>query len=166
MKVTKKTRVGELLPLLNEERMRQLSQEVPAQPLERPLLKMTCGEFIAALDEGYAMSFFGRRERALVAFGRYRQFLTEMEGVTAYIRRYEVEQSGEEKAAAQGVSFPTLQERILLDCVRFYHLHSTMEAERLPIADWLLTVKSEGSAAQYQRKLSKIQQNKTKNGRR
>lgn len=151
--------------MLNEERIRQLSEQIPAKPLDTPLLKMTCGEFIGALDERYAMSFFAPEALAFEAFGKYRQFLDEMQGVTAYLKRYELESTAEEQAASQGVVFPSMQERILLDCVRAYHLHSTEEAERLPIADWLLVVKSEGSSAQYQRRLSKINQKRQQHGR-
>lgn len=163
MKITRKTKMADITAILNEDRVRQLSQQVPAKPLEKPLLKMSCGEFIAAMDEEFAMSFFKREKYAFDAFGKYRQYLDEMQGVTAYLKRYEVEQEADEKAAAQGVDFPSLGERILLDCVRHYNLHSTAEAERMPIVDWLLVVKSDGAAAQYQRRLSKIQQRKNNN---
>ncbi len=164
MKVTRHTRMRNLLPLLNEERVKQLLAAIPAKPLDKPLMRMTCGEFIGALDEDYAMHFFKER-RAFDAFGKYRQFLDEMEGITAYLKRYEVETNADEKAAARGVDFPTMQERILLDCVRAYSLHSTAEAEALPVADWLIVVKNEGSAALYQRRLNKINEAKMKHGR-
>lgn len=164
MKVNRHTKMRDLLPFLNEERVKRLAAEVPAVPLDKPLLRMTCGEFIEALDESYALSYFQRERYAFTAFGKYRQYLEEMQGVTAYLKRYEVEQDADEKAAAQGMDFPSMQERILLDCVRAYHLHATEEAERLPITDWLLVVKSEGAAAQYQRRLAKIQQIKQRNG--
>lgn len=165
MKVSAHTKMRELMPLLDEERIKQIAEEVPAVPLDKPLLRMTCGEFIGALDEKFALAYFEREEYVFTAFGKYKQYLAEMQGITAYIKRYEVEQDADEKAAAQGVEFPTMQERILLDCVRAYRLRSTEEAEQLPVTDWLLIVKSEGAAAQYQRRLSKIQQNKQRNGR-
>ena len=151
-------------PLLNEERVKELAASVSPIPLRRPLLEMTCGEFIEALDEGYALSFL-RKKRVLRAFGLYREYLSQLEQITAYMRRYEVEQTADEKAAARGVDFPTLSERILIECVKHYHLHSTAEAERLPITDWLLMAKSEGSAAVYQHKLTQIQNKKNKNGK-
>lgn len=152
------------MPLLNEERIKELLQKIPARPLDEPLLKLSCGEFIKRLDDKFAMAFFVPDAEVFEAFGKYRQFMQELRDVTDYIKRYEVEQSADEKAAAGGVDFPTLPERILLDCVRFYNLHSTEDAERLPICDWLLVLKSEGSAAQFQRNLSKIQSRNT-NGR-
>lgn len=164
MKITVKTKVREVLPLLNEERIKAIADAVQPMALAKPLLSMTCGEFCQALTENYAMSFFGKDELAVVAFGRYKQYIAELESVTAYIKCFEVEQDGDEKAAAQGVDFPTMPERILLDCVRAYHLHSTEEAERLPVTDWLLVVKSEGAAAKYQRNLSKIR-NRKQNGK-
>lgn len=159
MKITAKTRTKDILPLLTEERIKKFAADVPPVPLEKPLLSMTCGEFIEAMDEKFALRLLAEK-RALTAFGRYRQYLKELEGITAYLGRYEVPQSADEKAAASGVRFPSMQERILLDCVRFYHLHSTAEAEALPIADWLLVVKSEGSAAQYQHRLNEQQKQK------
>ena len=153
MKITKKTRTKDIEPLLNDERIRELTESVPAVPLKRPLLKMTCGEFIEALDEAYILRFL-REKRALTAFGRCREYLSQLEQITAYIRRFEIEQTADEKAAAKGVSFPSLGERILVECVK-----------RLPLTDWLLIVKSEGSAAKYQHRLSQIQSRKTKNGK-
>lgn len=144
--------------MLNEERIKQLSEQVPAVVLDKPLLKMSVGEFVQALDEKYALSIINGEEYAFMAFGKYKQYMQELQAITNYIKKYEVETEGDEKAAMQGVEFPSLQERILLDCVRFYHLHSTEESETLPITDWLIVVKSEGAAAQYQRNLSKIQQ--------
>lgn len=164
MRITKKTRTKDIEPLLNDERIRELTESVPPVPLKRPLLKMTCGEFIEALDEAYVLCFF-REKRALTAFGRCREYLSQLEQITAYIRRFEIEQTADEKAAAKGVSFPTLGERILVECVKHYHLHSTAEAERLPLTDWLLVVKAEGSAAKYQHRLSQIQSRKAKNGK-
>lgn len=160
MKITSDTKVAEVLPLLNEERFSLIVDAVEPYLLPKPLTAMTCAEFIEALDEKYAMRFLERSERVVVAFGRYKEFLKQMQDITTYLKQYEVEQDADEKAAAQGVKFPSMQERILLDCIRFYHLHSPDEAERLPVAAWLLCVKSEGTAAQYQRKLSKIRQNK------
>ena len=156
----------DISPLLNEERMKELAESVPPVPLKKPLLEMTCGEFIGALDEGFMLSIL-REKRALIAFGRYREYLSQLEQITAYIKRYEVEQTADEKAASRGVQFPSLGERILIECVKHYHLHSTAEAERLPITDWLLMVKNEGSAAVYQHKLTQIQNRKSKanNGR-
>lgn len=164
MKITRRTRTKDIAPLMNEERMRQLAEDVPAVPLDTPLLSMTCGEFIEALDEAFVTSFF-REKRALRAFGKYREYLSELEEITRYLKRYEVEQSSEEKAASVGVRFPSLAERILLDTVRFYGLHSTAEAERMPVTDWLLVVKSEGAAAQYQHNLSKLQKPKPSNAK-
>lgn len=161
MRVTADTKTKDILPLLNEERAKQIAETVEPYPLEKPLLKMTVGEFIMALDESFFLQLM-KAKRAVVAFGRYRQYMAELESVTNYIQRYAVQQDADERTAAQGLDFPTLQERILIECVHHYHLHSTAEAERLPIADWLLMVKSEGANAQYQRALSKIQSKKSK----
>lgn len=151
-------------PLLTDDRVKELAASVPPVPLRRPLLSMTCGEFIEALDEAYMLRFL-RKKRVLTAFGQYREYLSQLEQITAYIRRYEIEQTSDEKAAATGVAFPTLSEHILIECVKHYHLHSTAEAERLPLADWLLMVKSEGSAAKYQHRLTQIQSKKNKSGK-
>ena len=56
----------------------------------------------------------------------------------------------------QGVDFPNAVERMLLDCVKFFHLHSFDEAERLKVAEWLLVAKEEASAANYERNRAAI----------
>lgn len=133
-----------------------MAEQCPSVPLPKPLIEMTCGEFIACLEEDYPMRFF-RERRALRAFGMYRQFLSEMKAISDFIQRQKVEQTQDEQAATQGVEFPTFAERILLDNIRHYHLHSTEEAERLPLADWLLTLKADSAESKYQRNLSRIQ---------
>lgn len=159
MKIDRRTRMRSIMPLLTEERVQQLAEQVPCVPLDKPLLRMTCGEFIEALEADYPMRYL-RERRVFTAFGHFRQYMEEMRSVTNYIKRCEVEQDADEKAAANGVNFPSLGERILVDCVRHFSLHSTAEAERIPLADWLLMLKSDSAAAQYQRNLSKIQSKK------
>lgn len=163
MKLTKRTRMKDIAPLLTEERTEELARRCPAVPLRKSLLQMSVGEFVLALEEDFALGLL-RERRALVAFGRFRTYMEEMERITKYIKSYEVKPTADERKAAEGVKFPTLGERILIDCVRVYGLHSTAEAERMPITDWLLTVKSEGSAAQYQRRMDEVYRSKQKRG--
>lgn len=165
MKITKRTRMRDIAPLLTDERTQELARSCPAVPLRKPLLQMSVGEFVMALEEGFALSLLTER-RALVAFGRFRSYLEELELITRYIKSYEVKPTADERKASEGVRFPSLGERILLDCVRVYGLHSTEEAERMPISDWLLVVKNEGSAAQYQRRMDEIYRSRQKGGKR
>lgn len=164
MRITSRTRTRDILPLLTEARAKELAERVPCVPLAKPLLKMSVGEFIEATTETFALRFF-REKRALRAFGMYREYLSQLKQITAYIGRYDVERTPKEQAAAEGIAFPSLGERILVECVKHYGLHSTAEAERLPLADWLLMVKADGSAAQYQQRLAKMQAAENKRGR-
>lgn len=66
------------------------------------------------------------------------------------IQRWQPKPSADQKAAAEGVEFPSLAETILLETVEAYHLHSTEEAERLPVGDWLIYHKQQSASAMYQ----------------
>ena len=155
MKIDRHTRTKRVLPLLSEERLQIILDQVPAVPLKKAVLEMTVGEFIEATDENYVASLLTER-RALKAFGRVKQYRQEMKAVYDYLSRYETSTTSEERRAANGIDFPSAQETMLMECVEFYHLRSTDEAQRLPLSDYLLMKKYKGANALFQRRHQEI----------
>ena len=151
MKINKHTLTKRVLPLLNEERLGQILEGVPARPLKKSLFVMSVGEFIEATDEAFVVGLLAKR-RAFEAFGMLKTYRDEQKKIADYLKRYETKPSSDEESASAGIEFPTMQENMLMECVEFYHLRSTAEAERLPLSDYLLMKKYKGASALFQRR--------------
>lgn len=162
MKITRHTTTDEVLNLLTSEQVEQVIANIPAYPLKVPFYAMTIGDYLKCTMDGQYLWTLVADKMAYKTFGRLRQFRNECENLTKYLKRYEVEQTEDERRAAFGVPFPSSTERILTTCVKYYHLHSTAEAEKLPLSDYIVAFKDQMSDAMYQRNLSKIQTAKLK----
>lgn len=164
MKLTKKTKTKDVLPLLNAKTLEQLLCEVPPVPLKKPLMNMTIAEFseIFTDEDNYIASILLNEKRALVAFGKLRQYKKEMEDIGKFMKMYEAQRSTDEERASKGIIFPNTAQKMLLDCVRFFHLHSFTEAEKIKVSEWLMVFQDEASAAVYQRNYTKLMEAKGK----
>lgn len=164
MKITKRTKVKDLLPLLTEKRMEYLLDNIQEYPLDRSILSMTIGEFAEILmdEQAYMMKILNPRERAYIAFGQLKSFKRQMEEISAWMKKYEIKQSAEEKQAAVGISFPDFIAKILITVVQFFNLHSFKEAEAIPLSDYLVILQDQSSAIKYQRNYSKLIEQKSK----
>ena len=167
MLITKRTKTRDILPLLNEERMKTLIDAIPEYPLEKPLLEMTIGEFIDVLDDGYALKYLKER-RAYKAFGKMKSFKNQLEAITNFLEMNNVDADNDQRAAANGVQFITFEENMLYTTAEFFHLKSFDEAEKVKLSNYLLINKKNTSETKYQYNLNKIMERKqkTKNGRR
>ena len=161
MKITRKTLTRDILPLLTQETLKELLEKVPAVPLKKPVLSMTIGEFseIVEDEEQYIANILKTR-KALKAFGLLKQYKQEMEALAKFFKMYEIKRSPEEEAAAKGVLFPSFIQRILIDCVNWFHLRSTEEAEKVKLSEWLTFWMDEASSALYQRNFQKLLEQK------
>lgn len=168
MQINKHTKTKSVLPFLTKETMEELLQKVPPVPLKKPLLKMTVGEFADILEDEtqYIANILSAR-KAFKAFGRLKQFRTELEMVQKFMKLYDHQPTQEEKAAEKGVKFPNFGQRMLIDCVKFFGLKSFKEAEKVPVSEWLTIFQSEASAVLYQRNYQRIieQKQKAKNNK-
>lgn len=158
MRITRKTLTREILPLLTPERVERILEAVNPYPLEKPVLAMTIGEFIACSEESYVNELLSE-PLAYKAFGRVKQLRYELTMVGDYLRRYEVPPTAEEKAAAAGIDFPTAGERMVLDCIR-WGLVNPKEgedmvdaAERVRLTTWLIGAKDKAASAQFERRM-------------
>lgn len=168
MQITNKTLTKDILPLLTKELLEELLEKVPAVPLKKPLLSMTIGEFGAIVEdeETYIVKLLSHR-KALKAFGLLKQYRQEIDGISKFFKLYDYQKTQEEKAAAVGIRFPNLGQRMLIDVVKWFHLNSMQEAEKIKISEWLTIWQDEAANALYQRNYSKIidQKHKAKNGK-
>lgn len=168
MKITKRTKTRDVLPLLTQDTLKELLEKVPAVPLDKPLITLTVGEFgeIVEDEETYIGKLLKHR-KALKAFGLLKQYKQEIEAISKFFKLYDVRKTADESNAAVGIKFPNLGQRMLIDCVKWFHLNSMEEAEKVKLSAWLTMWQDEAANALYQRNYSKIleQKHKSKNGK-
>ena len=164
MKITKKTKVKEILPFLTEERFNKLLEAVEEYPLDKNILSFSIGEFadLTIDEESYIKKILNPKEKVYIAFGKLKSYRNQMKQLADYLKTFELKLTPEEKQASQGIDLPSTVERILLDTVKAYHLHSTKEAEELPLTDWILFLKDSVATARYSRNYNKILEQKAK----
>ena len=164
MELTTRTRVRDLIPLISKDRMEEFINSFPPYPLPKQLLSMNVGEFsnIVLDEESYIGTIAKPSERAYIAFGRLHQYGIEMKALADYLKTLQIKLSPDEKAASIGVDMPSFVERMLLDTVQFFHLNSMEQAEKIPLADYLVVLKDQVASAKYARNLNKIIEQRSK----
>ena len=122
---------------------------------------MSIGEFgeIVEDEEQYIANILKNR-KALKAFGLLKQYKQEMEALAKFFKMYDTKKSPEETAAANGIVFPNLAQRMLIDCVKWFHLNNTKSAEKIKVSEWLLIWQDESANMLYQRNYQKILEQK------
>lgn len=167
MQITKRTRLRKVLPLLiDKERVDTLIDSVDEYPLKKKIISMTVGEFIDLVtdEDKFISSLLNPRERAYKALGRLKAYKNQMKALFDWMKKLQVKQSQDEKQAAIGVDFPDMCSRMLLVVTEYFHLKSFKEAEKVPLADYLLILQDQSTSIQYQRNYSRLieMKNKTK----
>lgn len=163
MQITNKTLTRDVIPLLTQETLRELLEKVPAVPLKKHLLEMSIGEFSGILEsEEQFIADILKTRKALKAFGRLKQYKQEMEALAGFIKRFDTKRTQEEEAAAKGVLFPNMAQRMLVDVVKWFHLNNTEEAEKIKVSEWLLIWQDEAANMLYQRQYMNIMDAKNK----
>lgn len=172
MKITNKSLTRLVLPLLDEDKMRQVMDAVDEVPLKKPITECTVGEYIEMLAPDYCERFF-REKYAVIAFGKMKRFEREMTKIGEMLKKWEVKSSDDELAAMRGILFPTPSERLLLDVVDVFHL-TAMERPKglrglfiraavdVPLCEYLIHLKSANASAKYQRQYNSIMEHKYK----
>lgn len=163
VKITNKTTVGEALPFLKGEHLEELLKICDPIPLKKPVISMTLGEFLECLDDNYYQTFFeDYQELLVVAIGRVNQFKKEMEDISKVMKLNEVTESAEEKAAKNGIVWPSFQENMLCNALDWFHLHSLDDAENIPLSNYLVYARKVAAEAKFERQLNQIYMNKNK----
>ena len=164
MKITKRTMACDVVPLLNEKRIAELLERVPAVPLQKHVTGMTIAEF-AAVTDGELPEEVTNERYALRYIGKIRTLMDELKSVGEYVKKMRPTLSEDEKKASSGVDFPTAVERMLLDVAKFFALRSFEEAERVKVAEWMLIAKDAAATAKYERNLARIHSGKKGGGK-
>lgn len=158
MKITKRTKVDEVLPFLTEERLEAITKVIPERKLKKNLLECTVGEFcrIISGDEDFINNkIIGRTRNAIKYFGRFKEFKKQMNMIERYLSSNKVKTSEIEENASRNVRFLSPPEQILLTCQKAYYLHSLKEAEGLPLSNYLVIALAQSAEQKYNQNLQK-----------
>lgn len=163
IRITHKTKTKDILPLLNAESIERLLDAVPEYPLETAVLSMKIRQFAEILtDEEAFITQTLKEKRALVAFGRLKSYKRQIEEFANFLKLYDIKRTAEENAASKGIVFPNMSQRMMSDCVRYFHLKSFDEAEGCTVSDWLMVFQEDAANALYQRRIHEIYEKKSK----
>lgn len=165
MRITKKTKTRDILPLLTKERLDDLLEQVEPIPLDKSVLSMTITEFNDVIndEETLLLGLIKHNRKALQFLGKLKSFRNQMQSLNSFFKKLEVKQSPEETAAAKGVMFPDIIQKMLITCCSFFHLNSFEEAEKCTVGSYMLIYQNEAANAIYQRKYNEIIETKQKN---
>lgn len=163
MVINEETPTISVLPYITKEQFDELVDKCSEVPLDKPLLDMTCGEFIQSMEEDYIENIF-KEPFLFNAIGKYKSYKAQMEQIDTYLKLNEFKLSSEEERAQIGINFPSFPERILMTVTEFFNLHSLKEAEKIPFTNYLVVVNSKNADAKFERQYQKIidQKNKMK----
>lgn len=161
MIITKRTKTKDVLPFLTKERLELLINDVPEVPLKKPILSLTCGEFIQCLDDDYVLGFL-QQKRALKAFGMVKSFRRQMEEINKYLQANKVSESAEMKQASINVQFPTIGQSILMTVTEYLHLDRIEKAADVPLSEFLMIQRKQSAENKFSVNHSKILEQKNK----
>lgn len=156
--ITTKTKTREILPFLTVSNLMEVVKDVPAIPMNKPLTEFTLEEFDMCLtsSEAFIFKLAKHNRKALVFLGRVKDFYNSLEGFKKFTQQFEVQQTAEEKQAANGVPFPSFGNSMLTTVIEFYHLHNVEEATKMKVKEWMLAFEHSASNAMYSRRYSDI----------
>ena len=135
-----------------------------ADPVPFNVYDLTVGEFLPMiLDNGNIVEYAVRHaDTTAEAASITKGIIQALEVLFNTLKRWEADTDDLQERAAKGVEFPTFAECVLLDCVEWYGLHSTAEAEKLPVADWFLMKKRHAAQSKFQHNYETLIKKKTK----
>ena len=162
MLIDKRTKTKDLLPLLGDkERMERLLEQVEEYPLPKPLISLTCGQFIDATDPEYILGYLKQR-RALKALGMIKSYKRQLDEITKLMGINKVKESEEMKRAKINVVFPTFAEDILLTVTEYLHLDRVEKAADVPFSEFLMIQRRTSAEAKVSDNYRKIMEQKSK----
>ena len=80
MVINEETPTISVLPYITKEQFEKLVEECDEVPLDKPLLDMTCGEFIQSMEEEYIDNIF-KEPFLFNAIGKYKSYKTQREQI-------------------------------------------------------------------------------------
>lgn len=167
MRITKKTKLSDLLPFFSfEEVIKEIYDKVPEKPLEKSLFSLTVREFIEATDKEYYKTYLKPQKRfkrvtVFEAFGKLKSYFKELEAIQKFLKQNEIKLTDDIKQAQRNVIFPSFAEDILLTLSKHFN-KPTSEIEDMPISEYFLLYKQTSANNKFQQNYNRIIEQKLK----
>lgn len=153
MKIDKHTKFKKIAPLITDENLEDVLQQAICKPLAVPVVEMSIAEFASVTSGEYEREIM-KQKYAFEVLGQMKQLRKEVADLNRLVERLTPPETIEEKAAKNGVIFPDLPTRMVLDILdRFPAIKSFDEAEQHSVAEWLVIFKARCASENYQRNL-------------
>lgn len=135
------------------------------EPQQVSLMSMTVGEVAQCISSAEGLTNYVDSKNWLItekiAFAK--GFTAAAEQTFRYFQKFENDVDAEYSRAVGEVGGDiSMAESMLLDCVDYYHLRSTAEAETLPFADWFMMKRREVIKSAVERRYNRILSDKQK----
>lgn len=166
MRITRRTRTRDILPLLYGSIAEEVLSRVPPVALRKPVVEMTVGEFCRVLSGEEEARLLTQRN-AIKALGQLKELRMQMEQMDKLLQMYSTQPDPTEAMALGAVTAkPTAEETLLLEAAEAFGLDRLERrgrwrnpwrpaAEDVPLAELLVVRKSKAAAAQYRAALQR-----------
>lgn len=123
------------------------------------LISLTVGEVLQMLtDDNYMHEWLCERCETVDGYLRgLKSLQTDVISLEKLLKSWQKPMKDVEERA-YSITEPKVSfvESIITDCVEWYHLHSTAEAQRLAFSDWLVMAKKRAAKTNYEHNLQKL----------
>ena len=142
------------------------------EPMQVDIFSMPVGEVLQCIFSSESLCNYADEKYKTVIdkLSFIKGFIDKSNTVFSVLNKFNNDVSPEyNQAVLELGNQPSITETMLTDCVGWYHLHSTAEAEQLPFSDWFLMKKREAYNGSVERRTQAIinrkheQQLKSKN---
>ena len=135
--------------------MEQVIEAVEEIPLDKPIEEWNIAEFIEALDPKFGERYL-REKYAVVAFGKLKAYRNELKRIIDYLGKMSITPTEEEKKAAIGVPFLSMQATIVNDAQEWFNRTSLDDAGNVLLGDYLVKKQAKYATALYERNYQQL----------
>lgn len=132
------------------------------EPMDVNIMKMSVGDVIRCIMSEKTLAEYVESLDYTVfdKFAFVKGFINKANAVFKSFEQYSTDIPIEYTVVSSNVKGLSTVESIICDCIKFFHLHSTDEAEKLPFGDWYLMKKEQCVSQCIERKYNKMMMDK------
>lgn len=165
MKITPKTKIKDITPVLTDELFQRILNAVEPVELETSVVEMTIDEYsdmVNDLPKFTEDNFLQPDMLVVVGFGRIKQLQRELDNLGSWLNKFKTPLSKDEKQASTGIEFPSQVASMLITVTEFFGLKSFKEAEQVKLCDYLLIYQHRQTQEMFQRNYNRLKEQQQK----
>lgn len=141
---------------LTKEELEALEKVI--EPMQVNILKMKVGDVIKCItnEKSFTEYVDSLDYTILEKFAFVKGFINQINGVFKSLDDYNDNVPPEYQSVLMTTKGLSTPESIIVDCIKYYHLNSTEQAENLPFFDWYIMKRDDVISASIQRKYDKM----------